>query len=142
MSGKVALVTDKYPEHEKMLKVAELSQSIGEFLTWLSDDQHVWLAKHDVKVDNCRNCDHPDAHDERVPNPVTYGQRACSFEDDETGDTCDCDRADFGNTDILYTWPHTISDLLATYFEIDKRVLEKEKRAMLEAMRARNAASR
>ena len=133
-------MSDQYPEHEKLLKVAELSQSIGEFLTWLSDEQHVWLAKFDVKVEECRNCDHPDKHDERVVPSDYIGQRECSFEDDETGDCCDCENADFGNPEILFAWPHTISDLLATYFEIDTKVLEEEKRAMLDAMRAQNAA--
>ena len=135
-------MSDEYPEHAKLLKVAGLSQSIGDFLAWLSEEQHVWLAKFDVKVDNCRNCEHPDAHDARPAEPVYFGERACSFEDDKTGDTCDCDRADFGNPERLYTWTHTISNLLATYFEIDTTALEKEKRAMLDAMRAQHAASR
>ncbi len=139
MTAKAALA--EYPEHEKLHKVAELSQSIGDFLAWLNEDQHVWLAKHDVKVDKCRNCEHPDEHDERVPNPVTYGQRACSFEDDETGETCDCDRADFGQPGRMYAWPHTTSDLLALYFEIDLKVLEEEKRAMLKQMRKMNDAT-
>ncbi len=126
-------MSEKYPEHEKLLKVAELSQSIGEFLTWLSDDQHVWLAKHDVKVDKCRNCGHPDRHNLTAPS-IAWPR--CSFDDGD--EECDCDRSNFGNSDILYAWPHTISDLLATYFKIDLEVLEEEKRAMLKNMREMN----
>ena len=149
MSNKVSL-KDKYPEHEKLTKVSELSQSIGDFLAWLSDDQQVWLAKHDVKSDNGRNCDHPDTHDYR---PIDFGFSQCSHAEHEDG-TCDhgsecehfgeckCDNADFGNPDRLYAWPHTISDLLATYFKIDLKVLEQEKRAMLNDMREQHAASR
>ena len=146
---KVLIISDQYPEHEKLLKVSELSQSIGEFLQWLSDDQNVWLAKHDVKSDNCRNCDHPDKHDYR---PFDFGFSQCSHAKHEDG-TCDhgdecehlgeckCDHADFGSPDRLYSWPHTISDLLATYFKIDLQVLEQEKRAMLDNMRRMNDAT-
>lgn len=130
-------MSDEYPEHEKLKKVAELSQSIGEFLTWLSDDQHVWLAKFDVKVDECRNCDHPDRHN--LTKPSKFALR-CSYDDGD--EECDCTHADFGNPNRLYPWPHAISNLLATYFEIDLRVLEEEKRAILNAIRAQNAASR
>ena len=148
---KVPISSDEYPEHEKLLKVSELSQSIGDFLEWLSDDQKVWLAKHDVKSENCRNCGHPKEHDYR---PIGSGFSQCSHTEHRDG-TCDhgdecehfgackCDQADFGNPDILYYWPHTISNLLATYFKIDQQVLEQEKRAMLDNMRRMNdAASR
>lgn len=40
----------KYPEHEKLAKVQEQSQAIGEFLEWLGE-QRIMLAKyidHDV----------------------------------------------------------------------------------------------
>ena len=137
---------EQYPEHGKLLKVAEHSQAIGEFLAWLSEDQQVCLAKNDVKVDNCRNCDHPDTHDYRPPHSA-WAQCAHTEHEDGTCDhgsecehfgECKCDSADFGNPERLYSWPHKISDLLATYFKIDLMVLENEKRAMLDDMRALN----
>ncbi len=142
-------MSDKYPEHEKLQKVAKLSQAIGEFLAWLSDDQHVWLAKHDVKSDNCRNCGHPDVHDYK-PHYSLFSQCSHTEHEDGTCDhgsecehfgTCDCDNANFGNTDMLYVWPHKISNVLATYFEIDLKVLEDEKQDMLNDMRAMNDAT-
>ena len=148
---KVPIISDEYPEHEKLSKVSELSQSIGEVLEWLSDAQQVWLAKYDVKSDKCRNCDHPEEHDYR---PLDFGFSQCSHAEHENGTcdhgdecehfgTCKCDHADFGNPHILYPWPHTISNLLTTYFKIDQQVLEQEKRAMLDNMRRMNdAASR
>ena len=148
---KVLIISDEYPEHEKLLKVSELSQSIGEFLQWLNDDQHVWLAKHDIKSDNCRNCDHPDKHNYLAPHSAWSSCAHAEHEDGtcDHGDecehfgTCECVNSEFGNPERLYAWPHTISDLLAVYFKIDLQVLEEEKRAMLDNMRRMNdAASR
>jgi len=34
-----------YPEHEKLRAVKEESQAIGNFLTWLREDQHVAIAR-------------------------------------------------------------------------------------------------
>ncbi len=123
-----------YPECEKMSAVHEQSQAIGEFLTWL-EGQGVIMAKYDVEVEECRNCGHEDAHNERVPDAVYFGQRACSFEDDETGECCVCDHADFGNPNHLFPYYQHTEATLAQFFNIDLDVVETEKRAMLETMR-------
>ncbi len=130
-------MSEEYPEHEKLHKVAEFSQSIGEFLEWLSDEQHVWLAKHDVRLDNCRNCGHPDRHTLTRPS---ISMPRCSYDDE--GEECDCERSDFGNPNLLVPYPVARTDLLAAYFEIDLKVLEEEKQAMITGQRALNAASR
>jgi len=39
------LAAQKYPEHEKLLKVQAKSQPIGEFLEWLRTEQGVKLCK-------------------------------------------------------------------------------------------------
>jgi hypothetical protein len=42
-----------YPEHDKLQAVKEASQSIGEFLTWLQDEQGVVLTKVHAHSDFC-----------------------------------------------------------------------------------------
>lgn len=37
---------NEYPEHEKLKKVQDKSQAIGEFLDWLQNERHVVLAKY------------------------------------------------------------------------------------------------
>jgi hypothetical protein len=77
-----------YPEHEKLAKVSDRSQVIGEFLDWLRNDQGIVLAEYG-------------------PNDV----------------------------DLFPARRHTIEDWLALYFKIDLAKIEREKRAMLEAIR-------
>jgi hypothetical protein len=43
----------KYSEHDKLQSVKESSQTIGEFLEWLQEDQGVVLAKPHVHTDFC-----------------------------------------------------------------------------------------
>jgi len=38
-------MSGRYPEHEKMMKVKEESQAIGDFIDWLSWHKRVHLAK-------------------------------------------------------------------------------------------------
>lgn len=83
--------TDTYPEHEKLAKISDESQSIGEFLVWLGSQE------------------------------MTVGQwvSAPNYREDQ-----------------LVPTTKTISDLLATYFEIDQAKIEAEKRQMLESLRS------
>ena len=79
-----------YPEHDKLTKIKDQSQAIGEFMDWLADDG-IFLAHY------------------------------------EEG----------------YNFPHhvhtPITDLLASFFGIDQKKLEEEKRQMLEGIRQANA---
>jgi hypothetical protein len=36
----------RFPEHEKMAKITDKSQAIGEFLTWLGDEKSIYLTDH------------------------------------------------------------------------------------------------
>lgn len=80
-----------YPEHDKLAKISDKSQVIGEFLDWLRTEREIVLAKHG--------------------------------DGDET----------FENR-LYPTWDRP-ADLLADFFEIDLKVIETEKRAMLAKLR-------
>ena len=48
----------RYPEHEKLAKIKDQSQSIGEFLEWLADDQRVLFRKRHECDNHCdEDCD-------------------------------------------------------------------------------------
>ncbi len=38
----------KYPEHEKLEKIRDKSQLIGEFLEWLNEEQHLFICEEDT----------------------------------------------------------------------------------------------
>lgn len=97
----------EYPEHEKLKAVSDHSQAIGAFLEWLPTI-NVHLAS--------QACPH--GHED----PTT-----CE-------DSKWCRR---GENDLTL-WPshHTVTRLLARYFEVDLDRLEAEKRDMLEALRS------
>ena len=131
----------KYPQCEKMSEIHEFSQRCYDFVIWLNEEHGIMLAKYDTIQDACRNCQHEEAHDERVMEAVYFGQRACSFEDDATGETCDCDRADFGNPNRLYPQGAPLNKLLAGFFGIDLDAVEAEKLQMIAEMREANSAA-
>lgn len=84
-------MTVDYPEHEKMQKISDKSQAIGEFLEWAAAEKGLHLA----------------------------GYR--KFEDSEN--------------EVLTVTYTPVQDLLAEFYGIDQRVLEREKRTMLDKMR-------
>lgn len=79
---------DSYPEHEKLQKVKDQSQAIGEFLEWLNS-QKIYLAEY-------------------------VGKPGWEYLEHKHFD---------------------ISDLLASFFRIDREKLEEEKRHMLASFR-------
>jgi hypothetical protein len=125
----------KYPEHEKLQPQVEFSQRCGEFVVWMNEEHGILLAKYDERQDACRNCQHEDIH---KPRRGSAGWYYCSFEDDATGECCDCGRADFGNPNQLCQQNRALNDLLAEFFGIDRNKLEEEKRQMLDEMREAN----
>jgi hypothetical protein len=131
-------MSEQYPEHEKLTAISDKSQACYDFLEWLGE-QGIMLGKYDVAEDFCRNCEHPYTHDQRVANPTYFGQRTCSYQDDITSEWCRCDDSDFGNPDRFYPYLTRREELLADHFGIDLRLIEKEKRAMLDTMRRMNS---
>lgn len=97
---------EEYPEHEKLHKVADESQGIGEFLDWLND-QGIVLMRW---VDEVRTEEVEHRFTGKLSTRKVYIQ-----EWQYTGES--------------------IQALLARYFEIDLEKIDAEKRAMLGAMR-------
>ena len=83
-----------YPEHQKLAKISDKSQAIGEFLEWLGREYVI-----------CTWGSVDDAFDREGYRPARK----------------------------------SIEELLAEFFEIDRAVIETEKRAMLAALREMNA---
>jgi hypothetical protein len=110
----------EYTEHNKLAKIAPLSQSIGEFVEWLSGEGvHLmrWTETTDVEI-----CD----------GTILSQCR---------GERCDaCGGAKVVEINRAMWVPHgvNITDMLAMFFEIDQAKLEQEKRHMLDALRKRN----
>lgn len=42
-------MTDKYPEHEKLKKVSDKSQAIGEFIDWLGQEKDYLIAEWETR---------------------------------------------------------------------------------------------
>ena len=94
------------PEHEKLEKVKEASQTIGEFLDWLKTTRGTQLSKLHK-------------HDELCGRIYKWGE----------GKDC-------GLTEEHYQPDYTSThNLLAEYFGIDLQKLEQEKQAMLDELR-------
>lgn len=94
-----------FPEHEKLHKIAEQSQAIGDFLAWLQAEKGWELGKeHEHDEDTCYHSDGM--------------HRMCGLGEG------DHEMARYDKT-----------DLLAEFFKIDQKKLEAEKRSMLEQMR-------
>ena len=97
----------EYPEHEKLLKVKDRSQSIGEFLYWFRSDGRVLGVIHH----HTKNC----------------------WEGHGLNRSLECGYND-GDISVLNI---PIEKLLAEYFGISPNRIESEKREMLEELRKR-----
>lgn len=98
-----------YPEHEKLKRVSDKSQAIGEFLEWLTGTRGVELMRRRTAAEIEALNDDPSATD-----------------DDFDTDTLIPFRVKGG-------FP---AGLLAEYFEVDQGKLEAEKRSILAVLAA------
>jgi hypothetical protein len=114
-----------YPEHDKLTKVSDESQSIGAFLEWLSTqgiNLMEWRTFNEPKTCPCQfNTMHPGEQWSRRDNAyITCTSCGGTGKLDETYE--------------IEQWanvPGSINELLARYFEIDLAAIEQEKRSML-----------
>ena len=111
----------QYPEHDKLAKIQDASQAIGEFLEWLQAAQQIHLVRWGSFTDT-KSC----------PRLFLQGIQG----------TCRPDCARCGGTgQVEYQveqWVpdnRSITSLLGDYFGIDSNAIEWEKRAMLEELR-------
>lgn len=137
----------EYPEHEKLKKIADQSQAIGEFLDWLRGNLRVHLmvyGSHEIQ----REC-HAPCHYIYRKGTVAAAREAMLEEMDlfaepdpnrYVAEIEDCDACEGTGTitefreELRDFHPHNIQDILALYFEIDQDVLEDEKRSMLRSL--------
>lgn len=98
----------EYPEHEKLKALGESRSAVQNFLDWL--DEKGWTISENIAL--CRKCD------ERTEN-------------------CECARPDFNDEHLQPIYKRK-EIIMAEHFEIDLRVLEKEKLAMLDFQRELN----
>lgn len=117
-----------YPEHQKLTAISNKSQECYDFLEWLADEGII-LAKYDVFTETCRGCDHTEAHPQ---GGGPFPTRQCEHP------RCDCDRPDHGDPEALWPYLNRRESLLARYFDIDLRIIEQEKQAMLASLRELN----
>ena len=117
VKSKGGKVVSDYPELEKLSAISDKSQAIGEFLEWVLEKKGAFLAL-DVEWE------------EDKPTVAAYG--------------LDPEDPDYETRKVKRqaTCPLTCSvdDLLAEFFEIDQGKVDKERRAMLKAMREANKA--
>ena len=118
-----------YPEHEKLKALDGENQIIGDFLEWLGYDQDIVLCQYSENITESRDC--------------TDCLR-CTPGADPVGHCWSCDntgkRTYVERSAGFYPAGHSsrISSLLADYFEIDEKGLEREKQAMLGSLREQN----
>jgi hypothetical protein len=122
----------KTPTLEKMAAVRETSQGIGEFLDWLHESQSLHLMAYRTDQIDTRPCPGDggwlgDPCDDGVMYLGKPNERDCT----------NCDGKGYIEVKVE-GWvedPRSIEQLLADYFEIDLKAVEKERRALLEEIR-------
>lgn len=113
------------PEHDKTEKVQAVSQAIGEFLDWLGEEGSYADAVGETSISLC------------VREIVM--KRAVEKElDDGEKSYDDLKPDDYRVTSRYVPAPVRFEALLARYFEIDLDALEREKRMLLDVVRAMN----
>lgn len=153
----------KTPELDKLGKVAERSQPIGEFLNWLFSTREIVLG-HWSREDECTRCGcKEEDHDTDVPTAhVEYLVEGLGLSPEHkeillkklmqegyktTGVGCSkcgtstCPRYVYDEEHLIPSDLHAdINRILAEYFDINEEKAEEERRAILEHVRSLNRA--
>ncbi len=111
----------KYPEHERMEKVSQESQSIGEFLEWLSE-KGIEMGRIHSHDDGCHG-----PHNRM--NCISEFAKPCHCPPERTDLICGW------HEDEMMPTRDSMEDLIAEFFGIDLTKIEKEKREMIEDLR-------
>lgn len=124
----------KYPECEKLHAVHETSNAIGDFLEWLGA-QDIFLAERQLRV----VCEWTSF--QTVGGQFRYRcdeGRIINYMGEDSGEceNCDGEGSVEAEDPSLVLRMERIEDMLARYFEIDMAKVDRERRAMLEEIRA------
>lgn len=98
----------KYPECDKLERVSDESQNIGEFIDWLHNEKGYCIANTHAHQEGCFARPEFDDDDDAE----------CGYKEDE-----------------LQPIHLTIEKLLAEYFDVDMDKVEKERRKIIEDLR-------
>lgn len=128
----MAKAPTQYPEHAKLKAIVAQSQSIGEFLDWLIEEQRIVLCSEhehvsplvDERDGGCYASAEPG--DFQWP-PGSGRTRVCGYQEGNYVPV----RSNIDGKGL-------IQSLLAQYFEIDTKRIDDEKDAMLDELRAAN----
>jgi hypothetical protein len=138
----------QYPEHDKLVAVQEQSQTIGEFLEWLTGVKGYRLARHVVmEPDRSFAPELGKKRGREVWRIRVTGDPFRDYEDSwydtEEEAQGECERLAVKEQSRMEDNPRLVVDfpdvefLLAEHFGIDRRALEREKRAMLASLPGR-----
>ena len=125
----------KYPVSTKLAQHTDEWSHIYPFMEWLQYQKHIILCRYqtdqEAKEHSCEHCSEPLYKHE---SPETF------FCPDKSGFSFKI-RKGWRNwrSDIPIRIGKSISDLLHEYFEVDQNELERERRAILEELRKKNA---
>ncbi|MDE1821261.1 MAG: hypothetical protein KGJ23_08685 [Euryarchaeota archaeon] len=117
------------PECDKMAEAAPKSQAIGEFLEWLQSEKGVYLGKGHEHDGSCKEVG-PHNRETCIAgitgpckHPASYKANVCGMQSES-------------RNAVMYTWTYNLEELLAEFFSIDMKKVEKERRAILDRLRA------
>lgn len=131
----------KCPECEKLKAVSDQSQTVGEFIDWLQSEKGMTLAKRHTHTDSCytngfNKREFRQEYGGKVSDgPINRGRPVCQPHELREGrfGRPQCGMAE----ETLYVECVSTTDLLAEFFEIDMKKVERERQALLDYIRAK-----
>lgn len=131
-----------YPEHERLTALNGLNDRIGEFIEWMQDEQGWSITRW---TEHGNNGEPRYLWKEGRTIRKQFGKK---IRPDDIPDSVDEYNGDAEFNPAYESWPsgyypvrESIPNILALYFKIDQDKLEREKRAMLDAIRKDRKAS-
>lgn len=116
----------EYPECEKLSAIHPFSQRIGEFMDWLQHEHQLGLASYHT---------HSEEPDEDGEDGETSGCYAwAEYEPFQGKPYMKWVRSCGAHDDELVSARRSVESLMYEFFEIDPKVLEEERRAMLKTL--------
>ncbi len=122
------------PEHDKMKSLRVESQTVGNFIDWLSQVEHVHLCLHDEDQYVCEECGVITQEEVRYARGLGAEMSCRKCRTNEVKNLVEF------RPEGYYPYHYNrIESLIAKFLEIDLTKIDNEKRAMLDGLRAHNA---